>query len=242
MSRGLALVEAVGRQPATVSELARRLDLDKAVVSRLISDAESEGWLVRRDGIVDLGPRSAALGRLSEARGFERLASELTHALAGVTGLDAMVLQFAGGRGHVLAFAPGTDSLVDAAEADPFPLFTTAAGLTLAAQLDDAEIDERLRAPLIARTVRTDVDATSIRARLKAIQGGALAREDREYDAGAGCIAAPWHHAHATAPTSISVIGPADRVDDAEVLIRRVVAAAISTGATRATVVAAAAG
>lgn len=241
MSRGLALVEAVGLEPGTVSDLARRVGLDKAVVSRLVASAEEDGWLVRRDGLVVLGPRSAALGRTSEARGFERLADDLAHALAGVTGLDAMVFQFAGDRGHLLAFSRGPGSLVTETEYDPFPLFTTAIGISLAAQLDDAELARRLRAPLPAHTEHTQTDPAVIRSRIVAIRGGAMAREDREFDPGAGCVATPWAHPSAVAPTAIAIIGAADRVDADEPLIRRALAAAARPGATRATVVAAAA-
>jgi DNA-binding IclR family transcriptional regulator len=241
MSRGLALVEAVGLEPGTVSDLARRLALDKAVVSRLVASAEEDGWLVRRDGLVVLGPRSAALGRTSEARGFERLADELAHALAGVTGFDVTVVQYAGDRGHVLAFSRGQDSLVTETDYDPFPLLTTAIGLTLAAQLPDAQLDRLLSVAPVPRTERTITDPAAIRARIDEIRGGVLAREDREFDPGAGCVATSWRHPSAVAPTSIAVIGPADRVDAAESLIRRVLSAAASPGARRATVVAAAA-
>lgn len=240
--RGLALVEAVGRRAGTVSELARRLDLDKAVVSRLVADAEAGGWLVRRDGVVELGPRSAALGRSSDARELERIAAELAHALAGVTALDITVTQFAGDRGHLLAAAAGINSVLAETDVDPFPLFATAAGLTLAAGLDDADLDERLRQPLARYTERTVTDPAEIRRRISAIRAGGLAREEGEFGVGVGCIAARWPHPLAAAPTSIAVLGAADQVAREEALVLRVLRAAVLPNATRSTIVAAAAG
>lgn len=240
MIRGLSLVEAVGAEPSTISDLARRLDLDKSIVSRLVAAAEADGWLVRRDGVIELGPRSAALGRSSDARDVERIAAELAHALSGVTGLDAMVFQYAGDRGHLLAFAAGIHTVVTQTEADPFPLFATATGLTLAASLDPAEVDRRLEEPLPRYTNRTIVDPGILRRRIDAIRAGGLAREDGEFGVGVGCLAAVWRHPLAAAPTSISVLGPAAVVDADEPLVRRVLTAAVQPNATRSSVVAAA--
>jgi DNA-binding IclR family transcriptional regulator len=241
MIRGLALVEAVGQRSGTVSELSRRLNLDKAIVSRLVTVAESEGWLVRQGTQIVLGPRGAALGRFSEARDLEAVAHELAHALAGVTGLDAMVLQFAADRAHPLALAPGLAPIVADLDPDPFPLFTTAIGLSLAVQLDDDELDQRLAQPLQSYTERSASDPAAIRARLAKIRSGAVAREDGEYAPGVGCLALPWPHPLAAIPTSISLVGPAQQVDAVEVIARRALIAAVRPGASRATVVAAAA-
>lgn len=241
MIRGLALVEAVGAEPGSVSDLARRLELDKAVVSRLVTAAEADGWLVRRGALVDLGPRAAALGRSSEARELERLSVELAHALAGATGLDAIVVQFAGDRGHPLAFAPGIDPVITTTSADPFPLFATATGLTLAAGMDPEEVERRLEQPLPRYTARTVADPAEIRRRIAAVRDTGRAREDGEFADGVGCVAVAWPHPLAVAPTSISIVGAAARIDADEPLVRRVLDAAVTPNAGRATIVAAAA-
>lgn len=241
MIRGLALVEAVGQQPGTVSDLARRLELDKAIVSRLLAAAEANAWLVRRDGIVVLGPRAASLGRSSEARDFQLLAHELAHALAGVTGLDAMVSQFAAGRGHPLSAAPGLAPIVADSDPEPFPLFATAIGLTFAAQLDDADLDRLLAEPLTSYTERTVLDPVKVRDRIDEIRRGGLARDDGEYAAGVRCLASPWEHPLAAVPTSISVLGPVDRFEQVEGAARRALQAAARPGASLSSIVAAAA-
>ncbi|MEO6117329.1 MAG: IclR family transcriptional regulator C-terminal domain-containing protein [Pseudolysinimonas sp.] len=239
--RGLALMEAVGQQPGAISELARRLGLDKAIISRLVTSAEADGWLVRTGGVVSLGPRAAALGAASPARSFERHAAEIAHAVAGCTGLDAMVYQFAGDRAHLLAMSTGLRP-VDIGDTDvyPFPLFGTAIGLSLAAQLTDPEIAALLPEVLPAYTPRTATDHDEVARRIEAIRRGEAAREAGEFAEAVGCFALPWLHNSTHVPTAISCLGPLDEVVADEDLIVRVLRAAASPGATRATIVVAA--
>lgn len=240
--RGLSIVEAVGSHPATVSELARTLGLDKAVVSRLVTSAESDGWLVKRNGIVVLGPRVAALGRESAERSFERIAAELCHTVAGVTGLDAAANQFGGDRGHVLAHSPGRRQLMlGDVEFGPESLILSAVGLSVASQLEPDEL-ESIRARL-AKSHSEDprFGREFVTSRLNAIRGGAPARERGDFVEGVGCIALPWRHPLAVAPTALSVIGPIEAVEVIEVLIEGVLAAAVLPGATPSSIIAAAA-
>ncbi|MEO7720430.1 MAG: IclR family transcriptional regulator C-terminal domain-containing protein [Pseudolysinimonas sp.] len=240
--RGLALVEAVGHEPGTVSELARRLGIDKAVISRLVASAEADGWLVRQNGLVGLGPRAAALGGASQARSFERHAAELAHVISGCTGLDAMVYQYAGERGHLLAMATGLRPVsIDDTEAYPFPLFGTAIGLSLAAQLTDAALASLMPETLPAYTSSTPTDRAEVARRIAVIRDGGAARESGEFAEGVACFALPWRHSAAHVPTSLSCLGPTDEVLANEELILRVLRAAASPGATRASVIAAAA-
>ncbi len=240
--RGMSIIESVGSHPATVSELARKLDLDKAVVSRLVTSAETDGWLVKRNGIVVLGPRAAALGRESAERSFERVAAELCHTVAGVTGLDAAANQFAGQRGYVLAHSPGRRPLMlGDVEFQEESLILSAVGLSVGVQFDAAEFEE-LRARLErAHPGDSRFTKVSVDARMEPIRGGAAARESGDFVEGLGCVAVPWRHPLAVAPTALSVIGPVDAVDAASELLERVVVAAVQPGANSSSVIAAAA-
>lgn len=218
--RGLDVVEAIGAQPQSVSDLARRTALDKAVVSRLVAAAEDCGWIVRAGALLTLGPRALALGLGTPERSFAQLAADLAHTVAGVTGFTAQVGQLAGGRVHLIASMPGRDSALVASDVpDPFPL-TTAMGVALVAQTDDPS-------PVSA-------------AQLSAAGEGIVDRG--ETSPGIGCIARAWHHPNAIAPTAFSIAG---RVDDVLAELPRwdaVIAAAVAPGATPASIVAAAAG
>ena len=71
--RGLDLIEEVGRSgPMTVTELSRRTGIHITIVSRTIKACEPEGWLVRVDGKVLPGPRSALLGLTSPVEPDDR--------------------------------------------------------------------------------------------------------------------------------------------------------------------------
>ena len=53
--RGLRILEMLAQEPVGVSELARRLEVDKAGVSRVLASLHREGWvavraMVPRDG------------------------------------------------------------------------------------------------------------------------------------------------------------------------------------------------
>lgn len=145
--RGLDLLETVDRHgPLTVTELARRSGLDKAVVSRTVAAAETDGWLSRVDGRIGIGPRAVLLGHGGTVDRAARRAEDLVHAVAGVTGhlchaytlvgANAAVLAVAGGRGPQQAMPTGL-----AAE---HPLWATAAGRTILAQLPAADLDRLL--------------------------------------------------------------------------------------------------
>jgi IclR family transcriptional regulator, acetate operon repressor len=147
--RGLDLLETVDRHgPLTVTELARRIGVDKAVVSRTVAAAETDGWLSRVDGRIGIGPRAVLLGHGATVDRAARRAEDLVHAVAGVTGhlchaytlvgANAAVLAAAGGRGPLQTMPTGL-----AAE---HPVWATAAGRAILAQLPAADLDRLLPA------------------------------------------------------------------------------------------------
>ena len=94
--RGLAAMEAVGAGDRTVSDVARRLLVDKSTASRLLASLVREGWLHRQGDEFDLGPRSAVLGVGGPEQRFVGHARAVAHAVAGVTGRHVTVMQHAG--------------------------------------------------------------------------------------------------------------------------------------------------
>ena len=213
----------MGERPATVSQLANDLGIDKASVSRVVASAETEGWLVRSNGIISLGPRGTAIGRGSAERSFERRASELAHAIAGVTGLDTVVNQLGGERAHILAHAVGRHVLyLEDAELDARWLVTTAAGACLLSQAT-----EDGRASIVA-AAGAEPDAAWLTA----------AREDRSVLdrgrvlPGVTCIALPWRGSQLSAPTAVSCIGTFEDVEAVEGVVAAALAAAVEPAAT----------
>ncbi len=139
--RGLALLELVDREgPIGLSELARRMNMDKAAVSRMVSACEADGWIVRPGRQVALGPRAALLGRDAPAGRAGRAAEPLVHAIAGVTGLHTQALGLVGAGVMVLAAAPGDGGFVPSGLVLRYPLWLTAGSHVVAAQLDEDEL------------------------------------------------------------------------------------------------------
>src|SRR5580692_10356787 len=137
LMRGLTLLEAIDlRGPMTVMELSRDSGLDKSIVSRTVTALEHDGWVARHKGKVEVGPRAALLGHTSQASRAVRRAEPLVHAIAGVTGLLTQAYGLIGSHAVVLASAGGRGVNAQAGLGSEVPLYVTAAGKTIAAQLE----------------------------------------------------------------------------------------------------------
>ena len=242
--RGLAAMEAVGAGDRTVSDVARRLGVDKSTASRLLASLVREGWLHREGDEFDLGPRSAVLGVGGPEQRFVGHARAVAHAVAGVTGRHVTVMQHAGTRDFLVAEAAGEEALFSAPNVlEEFPLWATGAGRCLAAQLRDEELDALLPPePFPALTPRTQTTRVAFDDAVAAVRAGGVMVERGEFDAGHGCVALPWPGPE---PLPIGAIACVSRLEtlDADVdLLERVLRAAVLPGATRESIVAAAYG
>src|ERR1700679_1315250 len=137
LMRGLALLETIDlRGPMTVMELARESGVDKSIVSRIVTALERDGWVARHAAKIEGGPRAALLGHPSQPSRAVRRAEPLVHAIAGVTGLLTQAYGLIGPRAVVLASAGGRGVDAQAGLGSEGPLDVTAAGKTIAAQLE----------------------------------------------------------------------------------------------------------
>ncbi len=143
--RGLALLEVLDEIGSIgISDLARRLGSDKGAVSRMVTACESDGWVVRRAGKVELGPRAALLGQSSATSRLVRHVEPIAHAVAGVTGLLVQVSSLVGAKVISIATASGEDRAMPSGLDNRLPLWAGAAGKIVAAQLDPRRLDALL--------------------------------------------------------------------------------------------------
>ncbi len=269
LMRGLALLETIDLQgPITVMELVRRSGIDKSIVSRTIAALEREGWVVRSDGKIELGPRAALLGHTSRGAQAVREAEPLVHAVAGVTGLLTQAYGLVGTRAFVLAAAGGRGPATSAGLGSGVPLFATAAGKTIAAQLDPADLARRLPpepypdpAPELATLAgfgpiagaviaepREPFDTSTAVARtrseldpqLGSIRVRGNARDAGELHPQMGCLAVPWPRAGL--PAALACMGSPTDIEAAESLVTSALMTAATPGARPEDVVASAAG
>jgi DNA-binding IclR family transcriptional regulator len=259
LMRGLSLLETVDMHgPITITELSRHSGVDISIVSRTIAALEQDGWVVRNDGKVELGPRAALLGHTSAGAGVVRQAEPLVHAIAGVTGMLAQAYGLVGTRAVVLAAAGGRGMKTDVGLGISVPLFATAAGKMIAAQLNPSELTRRLpvepypdpaeelarlvgyrplQSTLLAKAEEQPSLSTQVVARhrkqldreLETIRNEGIVSDDGELDPELGCIAVPW--SQPGVPSALACLGrPADIAAN-EAVVRTALLTAAGIGA-----------
>jgi DNA-binding IclR family transcriptional regulator len=237
-----------------------------SIVSRTVSSLEPDGWLIRRQGKIQVGPRCALLAQVSPASEVIRAAEPLVAAIAGATqtatvasglvGRDVMVL--AGADANRPAPASGIPSRV--------PVHVMAAGRAIASLLDTGELDRVLPPEPYpgAETVIGTLDAASafpalisdflepaagrpplprtrpeLEASLRRIRAEGFAHDVGEMHPGVRCIAIPWAAASGL-PAAIACVGKRDDMLSRGPLIETCLRAAIQPGAGAADVIRAA--
>lgn len=256
--RGLSLLEAIDLSgPITVMELARLTGVDKSMVSRTVGALEPDGWVVRNNGKVEVGPRAALLGHASTGARMLREAEPLVHAVAGVTGMLTQVYGLVGTRAVVLAAAGGRGPATPIGLTASVPLYATAAGMTVAAQLSAEELGARLpKEPYpdpsaelaahagfdsLAGAVGIPADSPppprmefarereELDRRLAPIRGEGIAFDRAEVFAPVGCISLTW--TNAALPAAFACTGLWVDLAAAETLIKAAIGAATAPGA-----------
>ncbi len=258
LMRGLSLLETIDlRGPLGVMELVRETGIDKSIVSRTISAMEAEGWVVRSESKIELGPRAALLGNSSQGALALRRAEPLVHAVAGVTGLLTQAYGLVGNRAVVLAAAGGRGPSTTVGLGSGVPLFATAAGKTIAAQLDPDDLSRRLPAepypdpapelanlagyqPIASAVLaepETPLETSSavagtrsqLEAQLDTVRGEGLAKDTGELHPQMGCRAVAWPQPGI--PAAIACIGSPAELAGAEAVVLAALRSAAAPGA-----------
>jgi DNA-binding IclR family transcriptional regulator len=265
--RGLKLLETIDVYgPLTVTEIAQLTGQHKSWVSRIVGACEPDGWIVRENGRIALGPRAALLAYGSAAGELIRRAQPLIEVIAGVTGLTAQAYRLVGMRATVIAAAGGSAPLSSVGVGMSTSLVATAAGQAIATQIEPARLDLLLphdpfpdplaellsnpgyRAFASGRFASLPVDdivpnslpgnRAELDARLELVREEGMAIDLGDLHPQIGCIAAPWPAGDGAALTCVG--SPAELSSSAE-LVRTVLTAAVAPAATREDVVVAAA-
>ena len=146
VERVLALLNLLGENPTeylTISEIARRLDLNKATTLGILAVLTDSGYVLRQsgDGGYTLGPAWTTIGRAAAARGYEiaRIARlEMEELAATARGLcEATVLS--GDQIFVIAVT-GTPARLTGTERGFHGPFVPPYGMVFAAWASDSEV------------------------------------------------------------------------------------------------------
>ncbi|MDQ6524851.1 helix-turn-helix domain-containing protein [Nocardioides sp. LHD-245] len=209
--RGLRALELLGGEALGVSEIARRLGVDKAGVSRMLGQLHAEGWVLRTGARYVLGERAVTMVATDPA-GVRRRAGRVAARLHERTGLTAVVVRLAGDGARPVAVAGPADFLDP--EAPYEHLWLTAGGIALLAQLPDPELDRRLDVtPWPRPSPAAPRDAAAVRDLVRTVRAGAPAEERSWTVEGAGCIALPWPVVEPGPPYAVLALGPVADVD-----------------------------
>jgi DNA-binding IclR family transcriptional regulator len=266
--RGLNLLEVLDHHgPLTITELAHRTGIDKGTVSRMASACVADGWMVRSERRVALGPRCVLLGRRGLGADVVGRAEPLVHALAGATGLLTQAFGLVGSTVVLLASASGRGNESQfSGEYVPGPLHAIAAGRAIAAQLTSDQLDAVLppepfsdgtdfiesmhkepAAALFTRFFTEDHSSVpnnvaTTRAefdrQLDLVRQTGAAFDRGDLHPAMACIAVPWPQP--SVPAALSCLGTPAEIAANEPLVLRCLIAATRPAATPGEVIAAA--
>lgn len=210
IERAFAVLEALASEPGGLSETARRVDLPKSTVARLMATLEAVGAVERLGDRYHLGPRMEGLA----PRSIDLIALAQPHLeqLAADTDEDAGLSVLDGDRMHTIVQVD-TDQTVQARDwtGELALIHSVPSGMTLLATWPEDRLERYLDGPLERSTPQTLIDADQIRARLAQIrkQGYAWGRE--EFHEGINSVAAAVTDASGAFVAAVHVHGPAYR-------------------------------
>lgn len=199
-----------------VSEIARELQLSKAVIHRVVTTLVANGYLQvdPRSRRYRLGPMTLVLGSsYLERLDLHKLALPRLRELSEATGETATLsLRSGWSRMYVDQVTPDREIIMMVAIGKPFPLHAGSSSKSFLAFLDDHEQHEYLeRNTLRALTPTTIVDPGALRDELQQVRALGYAVSVEERQAGAASIATPILDRRGRPLAVISVGGPVER-------------------------------
>lgn len=200
---------------ASLSEIANQVDLSVGSVHTYLSTMEEIGYVVRRDGEFELGPRFVALGEYvrNNSRLYRAARNEVNQ-LAAKTGEAAHLIVEHSGLGIALherfgAEAVGTKYHRTLRQRPHQHLHCTASGKAILAQLSESRIEEILtNHGLDRRTPNTITDRELLFEQLAAARERGYALNDEEEVLGIVAVGAPVCDSNNTVLGAIAVSGP----------------------------------
>lgn len=214
VSRALRIIEALAMSPAGLSECARRVDLPKSTVARLLSTLEANEAVERaEDGrMYRLGPMvqrmSAAAGGPAQLAAF---AWPYLEELTTLTGEAAGISIPDGYRVHYIDQTEATHPVqVRDWTGELIPMHLVPSGLVIMSHWPQEQTDRYLRRGLEATTANSMTDPEEIRERLARIREDGYVWVFEEFVEGINSVAAPVFEKD-TITAAIHVHGPAYR-------------------------------
>ncbi len=215
VARALTILEAVAEAPASLSDLARRVDLPISTTSRLLATLEESGAVERIDeqSSYRIGPKILAMASAGD--------SGTTLAAVAHSDLEALALEVGEAvglgvlAGHTVHYMSQIETAHSVQVRDwvghTVPLHLVSSGYALMGFWSDAAIDAYLDAPLIASTPASVTDPDQIRDRIDSVRATGICWTVEEFVEGITSVAAPVYNASGEAVAAVHVHGPSYR-------------------------------
>lgn len=198
-----------------VTEIARRLDLSKAVVHRILTSLRAKG-LIEADPDTrrySLGPAALVLG-LAYLRNIDvrdRARMVLRDLVDKTNETATLSIRRGDARVYVDQITPSREVIMTVQMGHPYPLHAGASSKAFLAHFSDMELDAYLERELQALTDITVTDPEALRSELAGIRARGYSVSYGERQEGAGSVAAPVFDHDGRAVAVISVCGPVER-------------------------------
>ncbi|MFZ0012471.1 MAG: IclR family transcriptional regulator [Acidimicrobiia bacterium] len=223
VARAMRIVEALAQSPAGLSETARRVELPKSTVARLLATLEDVEAVERDDDgrMYRLGPMVQRLS--SAAGGPAQLTAFARPYLDEMTALTGEAAGIAIPDGYQVHYVDQTDAKHPVQVRDwtgeLIPMHVVPSGLVIMAHWPQQQTERYLSRNLVRMTENTVTDPAQIRKRLADIRIRGYVWVYEEFVEGINSVAAPVREKNGLITAALHVHGPAYRFpgeDDAD--------------------------
>lgn len=232
LEAGLNLLEALSVGSGGVTELARRVDRDKANVFRLLKALQFRGYVVQ-DPLTKQYSLSAMVlslaGAMLRSLDVAAVSRPIMAALLETIGESVhLAYPTAVGAVYIAQERPPNRVNVETEIGSRAEIHCTATGKALYAYADEARLRRVVALPLTRFTPRTIETFDGLLTELQRVRERGYAVDDEELNLGIRCVAAPAWNVHGEVAAAIGISGPAERISLARLdeVARAVVAAA----------------
>jgi DNA-binding IclR family transcriptional regulator len=229
VERAFSILDALRAGPATLSEVARHVDLPISTTSRLLATLEGLSAVERIDNVnlYRIGPGIVTIASgVDASRSLAALADDELHTLA-TEANEAVGLSITSGYAihYIAERRPETSvQLRDWLDAR-LPMHLVSSGLVALASWPDDAVDNYLSRPLERRTDNSVVDPDEIRQRIRKVRQAGFAWTVDELEEGITALAAPLIASSGEVVGGVNIHGPSfrfpgSRINDFEKMVR----------------------
>ena len=215
IQRAFQILEALAVSPAGLSEMARRVDLPKSTVARLLATLEDEGAVERRpDGLTyRIGPVLRSLA--ASIDGSIGLVDLVRPSLTRLAALTNETAGFAVAEGNMVHYLSQVDSDRNVQVRDwtgeLIAMHLVPSGLVMLAHRSAAEIDQYVSQVLESTTAKSLTDPDRLIARLQDVRNLGHAWGRGEFDESINSVGAAVTDAAGQVLGAVHIHGPAYR-------------------------------